>query len=150
LIERTNDFIPIYTILHPFFWKPTLMSDGASALTSSPLDATNDIYETSLHHLYEPTQLTFLKNICGGLLFSFAGNFSLIAAGGCPGLEKSNPGLVSLIRGATFPVGPFLIYFIGASHGSATEGTLGLVDLTLTTNEASTKPWGMTIRCGSP
>ena len=90
------------------------MSDDASADGSSPLDATYDLYETGLHQFYDATQLTFHKNIYGGLLFSFVGNFSLIVAGGCPGFETSNPGLVSLIQGATFPVG--LIHRCGALY----------------------------------
>ena len=90
------------------------MPDKASAGALNPLDATDEIYGTGLHHLYEPTQLTFLKNVYGGLLFSFAGLFALISAAGSPALEQSNPGLVRLLQGATFPVGPVIIYFIGA------------------------------------
>ena len=86
----------------------------ANAGALSPLDAAEQLYQTGLHHLYEPTQLTFLKNIYGGLLFGFAGLFSLIAAAGIPSLEQSNPGLPKLIQGATFPVGLVIIYFVGA------------------------------------
>ena len=86
----------------------------ANAGALSPLDAAEQLYQTGLHHLYEPTQLTFLKNIYGGLLFGFAGLFSLIAAAGIPSLEKSNPGLPKLLQGATFPVGLVIIYFVGA------------------------------------
>lgn len=86
----------------------------ASAGALGPLDATNELLENGLHHLTEPTQLIFLKNVCGGLLFSFAGLFALIAAAGCPGLGESNPGLTRLLQGATFPVGLVIIYLIGA------------------------------------
>ena len=86
----------------------------ANAGALSPLDAAEQLYQTGLHHLYEPTQLTFLKNIYGGLLFGFAGLFSLIAAAGVPSLEESNPGLPKLIQGATFPAGLVIIYFVGA------------------------------------
>ena len=86
----------------------------ANAGALSPLDAAEQLYQTGLHHLYEPTQLTFLKNIYGGLLFGFAGLFSLIAAAGVPSLEKSNPGLPKLLQGATFPVGLVIVYFVGA------------------------------------
>ena len=90
------------------------MTEDASSGALSPLDTTHDLYQTGLHHLYEPTHLTLLKNIYGGLLFSFGGLFSLISATGCPGLKNSNPGLVRLLQGATFPFGLVIIYFIGA------------------------------------
>lgn len=48
----------------------------------NPIDATEAPYHNGLHHLYEPTQLTFLKNVYGGLLFGFADLFALIAATG--------------------------------------------------------------------
>ena len=76
-----------------------------------PLAAVHDLYTNGLHHLYEPTQLALLKNIYGGLLFSFAGLFSLVATCGSPGLE---PGLQRLLQGATFPLGLVVAYFIGA------------------------------------
>ena len=89
---------------------PTKADSGAL----NPLDAAEQLYETGLHHLYEPTQLTFLKNIYGGLLFGFAGLFSITAAAGVPGLEESNPGLPKLVQGATFPLGLVIVYFVGA------------------------------------
>ena len=78
---------------------------SASSGAKSPLDAAEDLLETGLHHLFEPTQLTFLKNVYGGLLFGFGGLFAMVAAAGSPGLQHSNPGLVRLIQGATFPAG---------------------------------------------
>ena len=89
-------------------------ADKADAGALSPLDAAEKLFQTGLHHLYEPTQLTFLKNVYGGLLFGFAGLFSLIAAAGVPGLEESNPGLPKLLQGATFPLGLVIVYGVGA------------------------------------
>ncbi|TKA81956.1 hypothetical protein B0A49_02533 [Cryomyces minteri] len=86
------------------------MSSGAL----SPGEATEQLYQTGIHHLEEATQLTFLKNVYGGLLLSFGGLFSIIASAGCPGLEESNPGLVRLLQGITFPVGLVVVYFVGA------------------------------------
>lgn len=86
----------------------------ASSGALNPPDATDKLYESGLHHLFEATPLVFLKNVYGGLLFGFAGLFSLIAAAGCPGLEESNPGIARLLQGITFPAGLVITYFIGA------------------------------------
>lgn len=86
----------------------------AEAGALNPSSATDELYENGLHHLFEATQITFLKNIYGGLLFGFAGLFSLIVAAGCPGLEESNPGLARLLQGIAFPSGLVIIYFIDA------------------------------------
>ena len=82
--------------------------------TLSPQEATTAIYETGLHHLYEPTQLMFIKNVYGGLLVGFGGVLSQIASKGSPGLLASNPGLVKLLQGATFPVSLICAYTVGA------------------------------------
>lgn len=88
-----------------------MMSPSASSGALTPLSAVQDLYNNGLHHLHEPTQLCFLKNIYGGLLFSFAGLFSLVVQAGSPNLE---PGLQRLIQGITFPVGLIIVYFVGA------------------------------------
>ena len=92
----------------------TTSSNKANAGALSPLNAAEQLYQTGLHHLYESSQLTFLKNVYVGLLFGFAGLVSLIAAAGVPSLEESNPGLPKLLQGATFPVGLVIVYFVGA------------------------------------
>ncbi|MCJ1311909.1 hypothetical protein MMC25_005582 [Agyrium rufum] len=86
------------------------MSSGAL----SPKDATEEVFKTGLHHLHEPTHLTFIKNVYGGLLFGYCGLFSLIVSKGSPGLESSAPGIVRLLQGMTFPAGLILVYFVGA------------------------------------
>ena len=86
------------------------MSSGAL----SPQEATRAIFETGMRHLYEPTQLKFIKNVYGGLLVGFGGVLSQIASKGSPGLLSSNPGLVRLIQGATFPVSLICAYTVGA------------------------------------
>lgn len=86
----------------------------AEAGALNPSEATDELYENGLRHLFEATHVTFLKNVYGGLLFGFAGLFSLIVAAGSPGLEESNPGLARLLQGFTFPSGLVIIYFIGA------------------------------------
>ncbi|MCJ1238881.1 hypothetical protein MMC14_006873 [Varicellaria rhodocarpa] len=87
--------------------------------TLSPQEATTAIYETGLHHLYEPTQLMFIKNVYGGLLVGFGGVLSQIASKGSPGLLASNPGLVKLLQGATFPVSLICAYTVGAEFVTA-------------------------------
>ena len=88
--------------------------EKAVAGALSPLDAAELLYQNGLHHLSEPTQLTFLKNIYGPLLFSLAGHTSIIAAAGLSGLEQSNPAIPRIVQGAIFPLGLVIIYFIGA------------------------------------
>ena len=78
------------------------------------MDAAELLYQNGLHHLSEPTQLTFLKNIYGALLFSFAGHISIIAAAGLSGLEQRNPAIPRIVQGAIFPLCLVIIYFIGA------------------------------------
>lgn len=80
----------------------------------SPPDAAVETYENGLDHLYAATHLSFVKNINGGILFSFAGLFSIIASAGLPGLEESNPGIPRLVQGATFALGIVIVYFVGA------------------------------------
>ena len=80
----------------------------------NPQEATYAIYKTGLHHLHEPTQLMFIKNVYGGLLVGFGGVLSQIASKGAVGLQATNPGLVRLIQGATFPVSLICAYTVGA------------------------------------
>ena len=80
----------------------------------NPSDATDELYENGLHHLFQATHIISLKNIYGGLLLGLAGLFSLIASAGCPGLEESNPGIARLLQGITFPAGLVITSFIGA------------------------------------
>lgn len=70
----------------------------------SPLDANVELYENGLHHLYEATHLSFVKNVYGGIIFSLAGLFSVFASAGLPGLEASNPSIARLMQ-----VLPFLL-----------------------------------------
>jgi len=86
------------------------MSSGAL----TPLKAVEALYHDGLHHLHEPIQLAFLKNVAGGLLMGLSGLFSMVAAGGCTGLHSSNIGIVRLIQGAAFSVGLVFVYFTGA------------------------------------
>lgn len=72
---------------------------AASSGALSPRDATEDLYHSGLHHLFEPTQLVFIKNVQGGLLVSFAGLLAFIVSTGCPGLKEDNPGLTRLLQG---------------------------------------------------
>ena len=80
----------------------------------SPPDATTEIYENGLSHLYAASYLSFVKNINGGILFSFAGLFSLIASASLPEIRESNPGFRRLVQGATFSLGIVIVYFVGA------------------------------------
>ena len=81
---------------------------------SSPPDATVELYEDGVHHLNEAWQIVIFKNAYGGILFSFAGLFSIIASAGFPGLQEGNPGIARLMQGATFPLGLVIVYFVGA------------------------------------
>lgn len=92
----------------------TMVPNRADAGALNLLDAAEKLYQTGLHHFYEPTQPTVLKNIYGGLIFGFAGLFSLIAAAGVPSFEKSNPGLPRLLQEATFPLGLVIVYGVSA------------------------------------
>lgn len=78
-----------------------------------PQKAAEDTLETGKHHLSEATQLTFLKNIYGGLLLSAGGLLSLTLETGTPSLAGSMPGISRLLQGITFPIGLVLVYFAG-------------------------------------
>lgn len=82
--------------------------------TLTPQEASKATYNAGMHHLYEPSQLRFVKNVYGGLLIGFGGLLSDIASEGCPGLKASNPGLVKLLHGVTFPVSLIMAYTVGA------------------------------------
>ena len=86
----------------------------ASSGALSPTDTAHSVLQTGEHHLYESLQLTFLKNVYGGMLLSSAGLLSLILTTGSPSLTSSNPGIARLLQGFTFPFGLLLVYFIGA------------------------------------
>jgi formate/nitrite transporter FocA (FNT family) len=89
---------------------PSIMSSGAL----SPQEAAEKTLETGHHHLTEALQLTFLKNIYGGMLLGAAGILSLTLTTGSPGLTDANPGLHRVLQACTFPIGLVLVYFIGA------------------------------------
>ena len=80
----------------------------------SPLEATQETLQTGIHHLSEATELTFIKNVYGGLLLSAGGLLSLILGAGFEGAAEANPGLQRLLQGAAFPVGLVLVYSVGA------------------------------------
>ena len=80
----------------------------------SPLEAAQETYETGLHHLNGPSQLAFVKIVYGGSLLSFGGMLALTASVEASGLQESNPGIPTVLQGATFPIGLVIIYFIGA------------------------------------
>jgi len=87
---------------------------AASSGALPPAQAAQNVLETGYHHLSEAAQLTFFKNIFGGLLLSAGGLLSLILQTGSPGLTQSNPGIGQVLQGITFPIGLVLVYFVGA------------------------------------
>jgi len=86
----------------------------ASSGTLPPTQAAQGVLDTGYHHLSEAAQLTFFKNIFGGLLLSAGGLLALILATGSPGLTEANPGLAQLLQGMSFPIGLVLVYTVGA------------------------------------
>jgi len=86
----------------------------ASSGALPPPKAAADVLETGKHHLAESLQLTFLKNVYGGLLLSAGGLLSLTLATGTPSATESNPGIARLLQGAAFPIGLILVYLVGA------------------------------------
>ena len=65
----------------------------------SPLEATQETYETGLHHLNKPSQLVFVKNAYGGSLLSLGGMPALTASAETPGLQELNPGIPRVLQG---------------------------------------------------
>lgn len=91
------------------------MPDGYPTSGSlSPDETAEETLETGLHHLAETTELSFLKNVYGGLLLSAGGLLALVLATGFPTITDENPGFARLLQGATFPIGLVLVYFLGA------------------------------------
>ena len=80
----------------------------------SPLEATQETYETGLHHPNKPSQLVFVKNVYRGSLLSLGGMLAPTASAETPGLQEMNPGIPRVLQGATFPIGIVIIYFVGA------------------------------------
>lgn len=104
---------PPQTDSHSNHFAPTntqVMSSGAL----TPGAAVESIYSDALHHLDEPSQLAFLKNMIGGIQVGVAGLASLVIAGGCHGIEQNNPGMTHFIQGAIFSTGLILVYLTGA------------------------------------
>ena len=86
------------------------MSSGAL----TPVKAAEETFHSGLHHLNEPLQLAFLKNVMGGILIGFGGLLSFVVSAGVPGIEADNPGLARLLQGLVFPTVLAIIYFSGA------------------------------------
>ena len=57
----------------------------------SPLEAAQGTYKTGFHHLNEPSQLAFVKNVYGGSLLSSSSMLALTASVGASVLQESNP-----------------------------------------------------------
>lgn len=55
-----------------------------------------------------------LLALLGGVFISFGGLLTVMVAGGMPGVAASNPGLISLVSGALFPVGLIMVAVAGA------------------------------------
>ncbi|KAK6458223.1 putative formate transporter 1 [Scheffersomyces xylosifermentans] len=54
-----------------------------------------------------------LNSIMGGILFSTGGMLYVLVGSNCYGLNESNPGIVSLIQGALYPIGLFYVVIMG-------------------------------------
>ncbi|KAH9843246.1 Formate/nitrite transporter [Teratosphaeria destructans] len=79
----------------------------------SPIDTAYQTLETGTHHLFESTELAFLKNILGGFLISAGNLLAISLAGGFPTLSEHNPGFTRLIQGLLFPIGLIIVYSLG-------------------------------------
>ena len=53
-------------------------------------------------------------SILGGAFISIGGLLAVIVAGGMPGVQEANPGIVKFVFGAVFPVGLIMVVVAGA------------------------------------
>lgn len=65
-----------------------------------------------------------LKSFIGGVFIALGGGIDLVVGGGSPGLRASNPALVTLISGFTFPTGFVLIILCNVELATSNFFTL--------------------------
>ena len=91
------------------------MSEGTAVTGAlSPEEMVYEVLETGIHHLSETSELSFLKNLYGGMIISAGGLLALLMYTGFPQATAENPGFKFLLEGAAFPVGLVVVYFLGA------------------------------------
>lgn len=71
-----------------------------------------------------PLSRFFIFAFLGGAFIALGGLFSVMVAGGAPGLAAHNPGLVKLLAGAMFPMGLVMVVVAGAGLFTSDCATL--------------------------
>ena len=79
---------------------------------------------TALKKAAMPFGPFFLYAVLGGAFIALGGLFSLLVAGGVPGLATHYPGLVKLLAGALFPLGLMLVVVAGGGLFTSDLATL--------------------------
>jgi formate/nitrite transporter len=85
----------------------------------APLFAANAVKKAAM-----PTARFIVYAILGGAFIALGGLFSMIVAGGVPGLMANYPGLVKMLAGLFFPMGLVLVVVAGAGLFTSDCATL--------------------------
>mmetsp|Transcript_15047 Transcript_15047/g.21109 ORF Transcript_15047/g.21109 Transcript_15047/m.21109 type:complete len:425 (-) Transcript_15047:304-1578(-) len=97
-----------------------------------------DIFRAFAESAKKKADLSYMKTAVAGIMAGFyiaaGGLFSLSVAGGMPGIQETDPGLVKLAFASVFPVGLLLVKVTGAELWTGNSSTMatGLLNGTVT------------------
>jgi formate transporter len=81
---------------------------------SSPSDIAKDFLRSAEAKLTPTFAQKIVYSLLGGAFIAIGGLLAIIVAGGMPGFQETNPGVVKFVFGAVFPVGLIMVVVAGA------------------------------------
>ncbi|WP_228028045.1 formate/nitrite transporter family protein [Chitinibacter fontanus] len=79
----------------------------------APAGIVDYVEHSALDKVALPINRLLVMAIIGGMFISLGGLLALVIAGGSPGLQASNPGLLKFVFGAVFPLGFIAVVLTG-------------------------------------
>ncbi len=81
---------------------------------NSPREIAIEFGNSGIYKSQLPLMKFIVLALLGGVFIAFGGLLTVIVAGGMPGVQALNPGLVKFVAGALFPVGLIMVSVAGA------------------------------------
>lgn len=79
----------------------------------SPQEIVKCITESAENKQNTPINKILLLGVIGGMYISMGGLLSIIVGYGFPGMAETNPSIIKLLMGTTFPIGLIMILMVG-------------------------------------
>ncbi len=81
---------------------------------NTPREIALEFAESGIYKSRLPLSKFVILAILGGVFIAFGGLLTVMVAGGMPGIQADNPGVIKFVAGALFPVGLIMVSIAGA------------------------------------